>query len=118
MITDLDTHTLDDDLCVVCGFDKRTDRVRPCKTRRVNKRRHAFHVDVTRPSIWGNPFVIGPDGTRNDVVEKYDIWLSLHPQLLARLPEIRGRILGCVCSEYDECHADVLIRRADALEEE
>ena len=28
-------------------------------------------VYIGRPSIWGNPFVIGKDGTRGEVVEKY-----------------------------------------------
>ena len=28
-------------------------------------------VYIGRPSVWGNPFVIGKDGTRAEVVEKY-----------------------------------------------
>lgn len=30
----------------------------------------ANSVYIGRPSIWGNPFVIGRDGTRDDVVAK------------------------------------------------
>ena len=30
---------------------------------------------IGRPSLWGNPFVIGKDGTRAEVVEKYERWL-------------------------------------------
>jgi hypothetical protein len=30
---------------------------------------------IGRPSMWGNPFVIGKDGTRAEVVEKYECWL-------------------------------------------
>lgn len=30
---------------------------------------------IGRPSKWGNPFVIGADGTRDEVVERYRTWL-------------------------------------------
>lgn len=33
-------------------------------------------VYIGRPSPLGNPFVIGPDGDRNEVVAKYRTWLN------------------------------------------
>ena len=32
-------------------------------------------VYVGRPSVLGNPYGIGPDGSRHDVVDKYRAWL-------------------------------------------
>ena len=46
-------------------------------------------VYIGRPSIWGNPYAIGRDGTRDDVIAKYEVWIMSQPALLARLPELR-----------------------------
>jgi len=67
---------------------------------------------VGRPSIWGNPFVIGKDGTREEVIAKYEAWLAQQPQLLSRLHELRGKNLICWCAPQ-ACHADVLLRLAN-----
>ena len=48
-------------------------------------------VYVGRPSIWGNPFVIGKDGSRAEVIEKYETWLMSQPQLLSKLHGLRGK---------------------------
>jgi hypothetical protein len=53
-------------------------------------------VYVGRPSIWGNPFVIGRDGTRAQVIAKYEAWIAQQPDLKARLHELRGKNLVCV----------------------
>jgi hypothetical protein len=81
-----------------------TGRVVHCKRQR-------FDVYIGRPSKWGNKFVIGKDGTRDDVIRKYESWLRTQPDLLAALPELRGKVLGCWCSPQ-ACHGDVLVRLA------
>jgi hypothetical protein len=63
---------------------------------------------------WGNPFVLGRDGDRATVIAKYEAWIQTQPQLLARLPELKGKRLGCFCHPHP-CHGDVLVRLADAL---
>lgn len=63
-------------------------------------------------SIWSNPFKFGTDGTRSDVLAKYREHLMSRPDLLARLPELRGKRLGCWCAPQ-ACHADVLAQMAD-----
>ena len=68
-------------------------------------------VYVGRPSKWGNPFVIGPDGDRRAVVAKYRLWLAAQPRLLADLRELRGKDLVCWCAP-EACHADVLLELA------
>jgi hypothetical protein len=82
-------------------------------------RGQAFDVYIGRPGKgqagpWGNPFVIGRDGDRATVIAKYERWLHTQPQLLARLPELKGKRLGCFCHPRP-CHGDVLARLADAL---
>jgi hypothetical protein len=77
-----------------------------------NKRRDPDGIYVGRPTKWGNPFVIGRDGTREQVVEKYRGWLGNNAELLAALPELRGQSLVCWCAP-DPCHADVLLELAN-----
>jgi len=67
---------------------------------------------IGRPSIWGNPFVIGRDGARRDVIAKYEAWLTTRPDLVARLPSLAGRSLVCWCAPLG-CHGDVLLRLAN-----
>jgi len=47
-------------------------------------------VYIGRPSMWGNPFVIGKDGTRAEVVEKHERWRLRQPRLMAQLDRLRG----------------------------
>lgn len=66
-------------------------------------------------SIWGNPFRIGPDGDREQVIEKYRQWIQTQPQLLAQLPTLRGKRLACWCAPL-ACHGDILAMLADQQE--
>lgn len=65
-------------------------------------------VYIGRPSIWGNPFKIGRDGSRREVIAKYRGLVLRSPRLLARLPELHGKDLACWCAPQP-CHGDVLI---------
>lgn len=67
-----------------------------------------------KASRWANPFRIGPDGTRDEVIDKYAEWLDAQPELLACLPELAGKVLGCWCAP-ERCHGDVLIDLANAV---
>ena len=66
-------------------------------------------VYIGRPSKWGNPFLIGRDGTRQEVIEKYRNWIKSQPDLMKALSELRGKVLGCWCSPKP-CHGDVLVQ--------
>ena len=79
----------------------------------VHKNRARYDVYIGRPTKWGNPFKIGSDGTRNEVIGKYAAWLTQQPELLAALPELRGKTLGCWCAP-EACHGDVLAALANA----
>lgn len=64
-------------------------------------------VYIGRPSKWGNPFVIGRDGTRREVIEKYRDHVTSDPLLMESLHELRGKDLACWCHPLP-CHGDVL----------
>lgn len=77
-------------------------------------------VYIGRPSKWGNPFVIGLDGTREEVVEKYEKWLWDEAILdygvygsTVIVTELRGKDLVCWCAPK-ACHGDVLLEIANA----
>ena len=84
---------------------------------RVDFRNSDCDIFIARPSKWGNPFVIGVDGPRDEVLELYEVYLRNKPELLrdARR-ELAGKVLGCYCPHGVPCHGDVLIRIANGWE--
>lgn len=70
-----------------------------------------YDVYIGRPSEWGNPFVIDKDGTREEVIAKYETWLLQQPELLAKVSTLKNKILGCFCKPA-ACHGDVLVKYA------
>jgi hypothetical protein len=78
----------------------------------VNMRNDFYGVDITRRGQWGNPFIIGRDGTRAEVIEKYREWIMTQPKLLAQLPMLKGKRLGCHCTPLP-CHGEVLKELAE-----
>lgn len=79
----------------------------------VNKRSGAnYDVDITRPSLYSNPFIIGQDGDRAEVIRKFADYAKTrfsNSQLLF----LKGKTLGCVCKPKN-CHGDILVMMADA----
>jgi hypothetical protein len=63
-------------------------------------------------SKWHNPFKPGRDGTREECVAKYVAHLKSRPDLVAALPELAGKVLGCWCKPLS-CHGDALDRLAN-----
>jgi len=74
----------------------------------VNCKDHDYDVYIGRPSKWGNPYSIGKDGNRKEVIEKYRKYILSNKELLDSLHELDGKILGCWCKPK-ECHGDVLV---------
>lgn len=64
-------------------------------------------IYVGRPTKWGNPYVIGKDGTREQVIAKYREWLNDRPELVTALRDLKPTSLTCWCAP-EPCHADVL----------
>jgi len=84
------------------------------ETRVVHCKKEAYDVYIGRPSVWGNPFHVGEDGTREEVIEKYREWVQEQPYLMDKLHTLRGKTLGCWCKPK-ACHGDVLV---ELIEEE
>ena len=61
-----------------------------------------------KESPWHNPFKVTKDTTNEQAVSKYRDYLLASPYLLARIEELRGKLLVCWC--YPEpCHGNVLV---------
>lgn len=70
-------------------------------------------VYIGRGSPYGNPFVIGKDGDRDEVCDKYEAMLLASPQLLATVRNnLKGKDLVCFCAPK-RCHGDTLLRIAN-----
>lgn len=70
-------------------------------------------VYVGRPTQFGNPWRVGRDGTREEVVQKYRDFLQSNETLqqLAR-DKLKGKDLVCWCAP-EPCHAEVLAEVAN-----
>lgn len=81
----------------------------------VHCKRDGYDVLIDRTTIWGNPFIIGEDGTREEVIEKYESYIRSRPDLMARIHELKDKTLGCWCAPK-ACHGDVLIKLVKELD--
>jgi uncharacterized protein YeaO (DUF488 family) len=85
------------------------------------------------PSPLANPYVIGRDGDRDEVVEKYRQWLRLNVQRKLENPEhgnaafkelkrlqLKARdnelTLMCWCKSNEKCHGDIIINCLNWME--
>lgn len=80
----------------------------------VNIVHSTYDVYIGRPSKWGNPFVIGVDGSRKECIDKFKRYIESDSELLACLMELDGKILGCHCHPLP-CHGDVLVDMVNQL---
>ena len=75
---------------------------------------HGDAVRIDRKSRWGNPFRLGRDGDRAEVIERYRAWLWQRIESgdvpLADLAALNGKQLAW-CHPLP-CHGDVLARAA------
>lgn len=91
-------------------FRRRKIRVRQYV---VHSKKQKYDVYVGRPSDWGNPFKIGPDGDREDVCAAFAEWAREDPDYIAKIKlELKGKVLGCFCAPL-KCHAETLAQIAN-----
>lgn len=70
-------------------------------------------VYVGRPTMWGNPFRISREVSRQRAVEMYREYIAGHPEVQKRIrEELAGKDLICWCAPL-ACHADVLLEIAN-----
>lgn len=81
------------------------------KTRVVNLNHEDYDVFIGRPSLWGNPFRIGRDGDRTEVLRKFEYWIRNEvPHLIDMACEVlKGQTLGCYCKPL-ACHGDIWVK--------
>lgn len=90
------------------------------ESRVVHCKREPYDIYIGRPSKWGNPFAHHAGtlarfrvASRDEAVDAYAEWIRTQPELMAELPELRGKVLGCWCAPK-RCHGDVLAELANA----
>lgn len=64
---------------------------------------------IGRGSLFGNPFIIGKDGDRDEVCNSYrDYYLPHKPSIFGTLHSLKGAVLVCHC--YPErCHGESIM---------
>ncbi len=80
-----------------------------------------FDTYIGRGTLWGNPYSIGHDGDREDVIRKfqYDFdrnYLKDGEKFKEKLILLRGHTLGCHCKPFD-CHGDVLAQFLNEMDD-
>ena len=63
-------------------------------------------------SGWGNPFIDGKDGDRDQVCDDHIKYFNGNDGLKARIAELKGKVLGCYCYP-GRCHGDYLASLAN-----
>lgn len=81
-------------------------------TRVVHCKKEPYDVYIGRPGIWGNPYVIGKDGNREEVIAKYREYILNNPFLMGKISELKDKVLGCWCYPL-ACHGNILAELAD-----
>jgi hypothetical protein len=72
-----------------------------------------IYVRCDRFSEWGNPFIMGVDGSRDEVIFNFEKhYLPFKRGLISKISELKGKALGCHC--YPErCHCEILSKLAN-----
>ncbi len=76
-------------------------------------------VYIGRGSKWGNPYAIGFDGDRDEVIHKfkYDLERGFLKFSKEDVLELKGKTLGCHCKPA-ACHGDVLAEYLNSLDDD
>lgn len=65
---------------------------------------------IGRPSVLGNPFVIGRDGSRDEVIDKFEVFARNNAKVLAEIKKLQEHdVLRCYCAPL-ACHGDVIVK--------
>jgi ParB-like chromosome segregation protein Spo0J len=79
--------------------------------------REGLAVRIDRSTRYGNPFVLGEDGDREEVCDAYDMhYMPNKPSIVSRLDagELTGKVLICHCYPQ-RCHGDSLAAEANSV---
>src|SRR5438132_1229712 len=100
-------------------------KVNPPETKVVNILHTAeYHVYVGRVGFgmngyYGTPFKLWKDGTREELLEKYKRYfykrLNNDQEFLNKIHSLKGKILGCFCTNPALCHGTVIANYLNEL---
>jgi hypothetical protein len=69
-------------------------------------------METYLPTIFGNPFELGKDGNRLEVIKKFESYflhkINTNEQFKRAVNKLKEKILGCWCYPKD-CHARIII---------
>lgn len=88
----------------------------------VNKERvDKYDVYIGRGTVWGNPYQIGQDGDRDEVIRKfaYDFergFLKAHHDLDRNIANIKGKVIACHCKPA-ACHGDIIAAYVNSIDD-
>ncbi len=89
----------------------------------VHCKKEEFDVYIGRGSVWGNPYSHREGtlaehvvGTRGEAIQKFEKYLLSNEELMASLPELEGKTLGCWCTNSGDwnpgdklkCHGQII----------
>ena len=71
-------------------------------------------ASICRGTPWGNPYRLGRDGDRGEILFKYRRWLERQPEsyFASIRHHLTGRVLVCVCAPL-ACHGEFLLAIVD-----
>lgn len=77
-----------------------------------------YDIYIGRGSDWGNPYAIGTDGDREEVIRKYkyDFDKGFLKSNKEQLLKLKGKTLGCHCKP-SACHGDILANYLNSLDD-
>ena len=69
-------------------------------------------INIMRGHKYGNPFIIGVDGDRDEVCNKYEVYAENKFSDEEIRKDLQRSDLICCCKDK-RCHGDYLLRRAN-----
>ncbi|HEK0202148.1 TPA: DUF4326 domain-containing protein [Pseudomonas aeruginosa] len=79
----------------------------------VNKDRdEPYDIYIGRGTIWGNPYQMGQDGDRDEVIRKFEYdfqrgFLKASENFEKNISMLKGKVIACHCKPA-ACHGDVI----------
>ena len=110
--------------CPKCCGETTKELLESRKTRVISLRRKRgqprplCQILIDRTTVFGNPFLIGRDGDREQVLAKYKEYFYRRltdPVFRSKVLELKGKVLGCWCKPL-ACHGDIIAEYLNTLD--
>jgi len=78
-----------------------------------------YDIPIFRGTLFGNPYEIGIDGTRSEVIKRFKRWFTFllkDPVFKEEVMKLKGKRLGCYCHpEKENCHGKVIANYLNSI---